>query len=67
MTQDETVRREAEQKKNMQRDNVARKGLGSSRPQRRVVDGHTKPCDECGVVDWISVTAVVKSHVMSAD
>ena len=54
MTQDETVRREAEQKKNMQRDNVARKGLGSSRPQRRVVDGHTKPCDECGVVNWIS-------------
>ena len=19
---------------------------------RRVVDGHTRPCDECGVVDW---------------
>ena len=21
-------------------------------PNRRVVDGHTRPCDECGVVDW---------------
>ena len=19
---------------------------------RRVLDGHTKPCEECGVVDW---------------
>ena len=37
MTQDETVRREAEQKKNMQRDNVARKGLGSSRPNAELL------------------------------
>ena len=29
-----------------------RAGLGSSRPSRRVVDGHTRPCTECGLVDW---------------
>ena len=52
MTHDNIDRREAEKKKDMQRDNVARKGLDSSRPQRRVVDGHTKPCEECGVLDW---------------
>ena len=21
-------------------------------PNRRVLDGHTRPCEECGVVDW---------------
>ena len=52
MTHDNIDRRGAEKKEDMQRDNVARKGLDSSRPQRRVVDGHTKPCEECGVLDW---------------
>ena len=52
MVQDETSRRETEEKKKMQRDNKARGGIGSSRPQRRSVDGHTSPCDECGVLDW---------------
>ena len=52
MVHDDETRFQAEQKKNMQRNNVARKGLGSSRPQRRVVDGHTKPCIECGTLDW---------------
>lgn len=52
MVHDDETRFQAEQKKNMQRNNVARKGLGSSRPQRRVVDGHTKPCIECGILDW---------------
>tara|TARA_B100000700_G_scaffold324575_1_gene431075 strand:- start:9 stop:1034 length:1026 start_codon:yes stop_codon:yes gene_type:complete len=54
MPQDEEARRKAEEKKNMQRDNKARNGFGSSRPQRRVVDGHTKPCEECGALDWVS-------------
>lgn len=52
MVHDDETRFQAEQKKNMQRDNIARKGLASSRPQRRVVDGHTKPCTECGILDW---------------
>ncbi|MCH1540739.1 MAG: hypothetical protein L7S56_04805 [Candidatus Poseidonia sp.] len=29
-----------------------RGGLGSKRPSRRVVEGHTRPCDECGDVSW---------------
>ncbi len=45
---------EAETKNNAQRNNISRKGLAGSRPQRRVVDGHTKPCVECGVLDWQS-------------
>jgi len=52
MEQDDKTRRLAEDKKNMQRDNIARKGLGTSRPQRRITEGHTKPCDECGVIEW---------------
>ncbi|MGB1935111.1 MAG: TFIIB-type zinc ribbon-containing protein, partial [Candidatus Poseidoniaceae archaeon] len=52
MAYDDEAWTEARTKNNAQRDNVARKGLGSTRPQRRVVDGHTKPCIECGVLDW---------------
>ena len=52
MVHDDETRFQAEQKKNMQRNNIARKGLGSSRPHRRVVDGHNKPCTECGTLDW---------------
>lgn len=29
-----------------------RPGFGSQRPSRRVVEGHTRPCDECGDVKW---------------
>tara|TARA_B110001452_G_C15228898_1_gene425789 strand:+ start:116 stop:1141 length:1026 start_codon:yes stop_codon:yes gene_type:complete len=54
MVQDEPTRRQADEKKNMQRNNIARGGLGASRPQRRVLTGHTSPCDECGVIDWQS-------------
>lgn len=54
MVQDEQDRRLAENKKKMQRDNIVRGGIGSARPQRRVVDGHTTPCVECGVLDWKS-------------
>ena len=52
MVQDEPTRREAEEKKKMQRDNKARGGLGTPRPQRRVTAGHTAPCVDCGVIDW---------------
>ena len=52
MAYDDEAWTKARTKNNPQRDNVARKGLGSIRPQRRVVDGHTKPCVECGVLDW---------------
>ena len=52
MAYDDEAWTKARTKNNAQRDNVARKGLGSIRPQRRVVDGHTKPCVECGVLDW---------------
>ena len=54
MEHDEISRREAEQNKSMQRDNIARKGLDSSRPHRGVVEGHTKPCEDCGALDWRS-------------
>ena len=36
----------------MQRDNQARNGFGTTRPSRRTVDGYNSPCEECGVVDW---------------
>ncbi|HIF46359.1 MAG TPA: transcription initiation factor IIB family protein [Candidatus Poseidoniales archaeon] len=29
-----------------------RTGMGASRPSRRIVAGHTRPCAECGLVDW---------------
>ena len=28
------------------------KEYGLFDPNRRVVDGHTRPCEECGAVDW---------------
>lgn len=27
-------------------------GLGQERPSRRTVEGHTRPCEECGAVAW---------------
>ena len=54
MVYDDETWTEARTKNNAQRNNIARKGLGTSRPQRRVVDGHTKPCTECGVLDWMA-------------
>ena len=57
MAQDETTPRETEEEKKMQRDNKARGGLGGSRPQRRVVEGHTSPCEECGVLNWKNDTS----------
>tara|TARA_X000001036_G_scaffold269191_1_gene249898 strand:+ start:6779 stop:7792 length:1014 start_codon:yes stop_codon:yes gene_type:complete len=29
-----------------------REGFGSQRPSRRVVEGHTRPCEDCGDVNW---------------
>ncbi len=29
-----------------------RPGFGAERPSRRMIDGHTRPCSECGVFDW---------------
>ena len=52
MVHDDETRFQAEQKKSMQRNNIARKGLGSSRPHRGIVDGHNKPCTECGTLVW---------------
>ena len=54
MAYEDETRFQAEERKKMQRSNIARKGMGSSRPQRRVVDGHTRPCEECGTLDWRS-------------
>ena len=63
MVHDDETRFQAEQKKNMQRNNIARKGLGSSRPHRRVVDGHNKPCTECGTLDWRKLTTAAGSFL----
>ena len=30
----------------------SREGFGSERPSRRVVEGHTRPCEDCGDVNW---------------
>jgi len=30
----------------------ARTGFGAVRPSRRTLEGHTRPCEECGVVNW---------------
>lgn len=54
MTYDDESRTKIEGQNKSQRDNIPRKGIGASRPQRRIVDGHTKPCVECGVLDWSS-------------
>ena len=54
MAYDDGIWTEAAEKNKMQRGNLARKGLGSTRPQRRVLDGHTKPCIECGDIDWVA-------------
>ncbi len=43
---------DTENRENGQRNNIARRGIGSSRPNRRILDGHTKACSECGLVDW---------------
>lgn len=29
-----------------------RGGFGGERPSRRTLEGHTRPCDECGAVNW---------------
>ena len=29
-----------------------RRGFGGERPSRRVLDGHTRPCEDCGAVNW---------------
>ena len=34
------------------KDDKARPGCGAERPSRRVLDGHTKPCEDCGAVNW---------------
>ena len=53
MVTEDKFRVQAEEKRKIQRNNIARKGFNSSRPQRRVVDGHTKPCVECGTINWV--------------
>lgn len=51
----EDVRKEQEeQKEAMQRENIARPGFGSKRPHKATVDGHTKPCVDCGATNWSS-------------
>ena len=30
----------------------ARTGFGAERPTRRVLEGHTRPCEDCGAVNW---------------
>ena len=29
-----------------------RQGFGAERPSRRVLEGHTRPCEDCGAVNW---------------
>ncbi len=31
---------------------TAHRGIGAQRPSRRTLDGHTKPCEDCGAVNW---------------
>jgi transcription initiation factor TFIIB len=31
---------------------TAHRGIGAERPSRRTLDGHTRPCEECGAVNW---------------
>ena len=31
---------------------TSRPGIGSQRPSRRVLEGHTRPCEDCGAVNW---------------
>ncbi|MBT4982744.1 MAG: transcription initiation factor IIB family protein [Euryarchaeota archaeon] len=57
MAHDETTPRETNIERKIQRDNIARNGLGATRPQRRIVEGHTSPCAECGVLQWKNDTS----------
>ena len=52
MVRNEQGRRVAEEEKTIHMNNTVRKGLAGARPQRRVLEGHTSPCEECGVLDW---------------
>ena len=27
-------------------------GMGNTDPSRRTLDGHTRPCEDCGAVNW---------------
>ena len=31
---------------------TAHRGIGAERPSRRTLDGHTRPCEDCGAVNW---------------
>lgn len=48
----DTTDRQEEEKKNPQRDNIPPRGIPGSRPNRRIVEGHTKACSDCGAIDW---------------
>ena len=48
----ENYRQQAENREINTRNNTLRGGLGSSRPHRRITEGHTGVCSECGLIDW---------------
>jgi transcription initiation factor TFIIB len=31
---------------------TAHRGIGAERPSRRTLEGHTRPCEDCGAVNW---------------
>ena len=53
MSYKDVQERNAEESRKLYRQETARSGLGTARPAPRVVDGHTRPCTECGAVDWV--------------
>ena len=46
------MQREQGKSESKQSRTTSRGGFGGERPGRRVVEGHTRPCEECGVTDW---------------
>ncbi|MEL0101534.1 MAG: TFIIB-type zinc ribbon-containing protein, partial [Euryarchaeota archaeon] len=54
MYRDDVDKKQEEQEKGIWRNHESRGSLGSVRPHKSIVDGHTSPCEDCGVIDWKS-------------
>ena len=54
MYRDDVDKKQEEQERGIWRNTESRGSLGSVRPHKSIVDGHTSPCEDCGVIDWKS-------------
>jgi len=52
MFRDDVDKEQEKQETGIWRKNESRGSLGSARPHKAIVEGHTSPCEDCGVTDW---------------